>query len=63
MSDPADSGRAGGMPGSEQARPFLAARDFELSKRFYEALGFKKLLDGEVAIFELGGSSFILQRY
>ena len=49
--------------GTEILRPFLPARDFELSKRFYEALGFEKLLDGEVAIFELGSSGFILQRY
>lgn len=44
-------------------RPFIPARDFELSKRFYESLGFEKLLDGEVAIFGLGTSSFILQNY
>ena len=44
-------------------RPFLPARDFDVSKRFYEALGFRKVLDGEVAIFELGGTSFLLQRY
>ncbi len=43
-------------------RPFLPARDFELSKRFYEALGFDKLLDADVAIFRLGGSGFVLQR-
>jgi hypothetical protein len=50
--------------GTEQARPFLPAKDFELSKRFYEALGFKKLLDSEeVAIFSIGNSSFILQHY
>lgn len=51
------------MPtGTEEARPFLPTRDFDLSKRFYEALGFEKLLDGEVAIFRMGSSSFILQR-
>jgi hypothetical protein len=49
--------------GSEIARPFLPAKDFDLSKRFYEALGFTKVLDGEVAIFRIGASSFILQRY
>jgi uncharacterized glyoxalase superfamily protein PhnB len=52
------------MPtGTELARPFLPARDFDTSRRFYEALGFEKLLDSEVAIFRLGGSGFILQRY
>jgi hypothetical protein len=45
------------------ARPFLPAKDFTLSKRFYEALGFTKLFDGEVAIFQIGATSFILQNY
>ena len=49
--------------GSELARPFLPAKDFEKAKRFYETLGFEKRLDGEVAIFGVGASSFILQRY
>jgi len=34
--------------GTELARPFMPARDFDLSKRFYEALGFTKVLDSEV---------------
>jgi len=49
--------------GNEIARPFVPAKDFELSKSFYEALGFEKLLDEDVAIFEMGSSGFILQRY
>jgi uncharacterized glyoxalase superfamily protein PhnB len=49
--------------GTEIARPFLPAKDFDLSKRFYEALGFTKMLDDEVAIFRIGGSSFVLQNY
>lgn len=49
--------------GTELARPFLPARDFDVSKRFYEALGFEKALDGEVAIFNVGAGGFILQRY
>ena len=48
--------------GTELARPFLPTNDFELSKAFYEALGFEKLLDGEVAIFRAGSGGFILQR-
>src|SRR5580692_8279371 len=47
--------------GSELARPFVPARDFGLSKRFYEVIGFEKLLDGDVAIFSIGTSRFILQ--
>jgi uncharacterized glyoxalase superfamily protein PhnB len=49
--------------GTEMARPFLPAKDFALSKRFYEALGFDKELDDEVAIFRVGRSSFVLQSY
>ena len=49
--------------GTEQARPFLPSQDFELSKRFYQALGFETLLDSEVAIFRIGGSAFILGRH
>ena len=49
--------------GTELARPFMPAKDFDLSKRFYEALGFEKVLDGEVAIFNAGSGGFILQRY
>jgi len=53
-----------GVPsGTELARPFLPVKDFDVSKRFYEALGFEKLLDSEVAIFRVGNSGFILQRY
>jgi predicted enzyme related to lactoylglutathione lyase len=49
--------------GTELARPFMPAKDFELSKHFYETLGFEKLLDGEVAIFRAGSGGFILQRH
>ena len=49
--------------GTEMARPFLPARDFDLSKRFYEALGFTKVLDDEVAIFRIGASGFVLQNH
>ena len=49
--------------GTELIRPFMPAKDFELSKRFYEALGFEKVLDSEVAIFNAGSGGFILQRY
>lgn len=51
------------LAGADSARPFLPAKDFDLSKRFYETLGFVKELDGEVAIFRIGASSFILQKY
>lgn len=49
-------------PGTAIARPFLPSKDFDTSKAFYEALGFAKELDGEVAIFRIGASGFILQQ-
>ena len=49
--------------GTERMRPFVPAKDFDRSKRFYETLGFEKVLDGEVAIFNAASGGFILQRY
>ncbi|MBL8186948.1 MAG: glyoxalase [Acidobacteria bacterium] len=49
--------------GTELVRPFMPAKAFDLSKRFYEALGFEKVLDGDVAIFNTGSGGFILQNY
>lgn len=50
--------------GTELTRPFLPAKDFALSKRFYETLGFEKLFDAaDVAIFRIGRGEFILQKY
>jgi len=48
----------------ETCRPFLPARDFATSKRFYEALGFAKELDAaDVAIYRVGAGSFLLQKH
>ena len=49
--------------GTESPRPFLPAKDFDLTKRFYQALGFELLVDGEVAIYKVGTGGFILQNY
>jgi len=49
--------------GTEAARAFVPAKDFAVSKAFYEALGFPKLLDGDVAIFGVGAGAFILQNF
>jgi hypothetical protein len=64
MSKPVNFGAGSwGVPsGTELVRPFLPSRDFELSKTFYETVGFYKLLDGDVAIFRAGSGGFILQR-
>jgi predicted enzyme related to lactoylglutathione lyase len=48
---------------NDRVRSFLPTQDFERSKRFYELLGFEKLLDGEVAVFNAGSGGFILQRH
>jgi catechol 2,3-dioxygenase-like lactoylglutathione lyase family enzyme len=49
--------------GAEAARPFVPAKEFAVSKAFYEAIGFPKLLDAEVAIFGVGAGAFILQAF
>ena len=49
--------------GHETARPFLPSKDFAVSRAFYEALGFEKRLDSEVAIFGIGCTSFILGQH
>jgi uncharacterized glyoxalase superfamily protein PhnB len=49
--------------GSERLRPFVPTLDFDRSKAFYEALGFEKVLDSDVAIFNVASGGFILQRY
>jgi catechol 2,3-dioxygenase-like lactoylglutathione lyase family enzyme len=49
--------------GTERIRPFLPVKDFDLSKRFYQALGFEMVLDSEVAIFNTSSGGFILQRH
>ena len=49
--------------GTELARPFVPTEDFERSRAFYEALGFTKVLDDEVAIFNTGSGGFLLQRH
>src|SRR5580698_10434332 len=49
--------------GKESVRPFVPATDLELSKRFYVALGFEKVLDSDVVVFRVGSSGFILSQF
>ena len=49
--------------GGAAIQPFLPARDFALSRAFYQALGFTLVRDADVAILGVGQSGFILQRY
>jgi len=47
-----------------EIKAFVPAKDFELSKRFYEDLGFVKASDGDgVAYFLHGDVSFLLQDF
>ena len=45
-------------------RPFVPAKDFSLSKRFYRALGFELTFEDEVVAFlKMEGFSFILRDF
>lgn len=47
-----------------EIKAFVPAKDFELSKRFYEDLGFMKASDSEgIAYFHHGEVSFLLQDF
>ena len=50
------------ITGTELVRPFIPSKDLNLSKQFYEALGFEKVLDDdEVVIFNAGSGGFLIQ--
>jgi len=52
------------MTGTELVRPFIPSKDINVSKRFYEALGFEKVLDADdVVIFNSGSGGFLVQKY
>ena len=45
-------------------RPFIGSRDFDVSKAFYEALGWKtEYLDDQLALMANGAHRFYLQRH
>lgn len=47
-----------------EIKAFVPARDFELSKRFYQDLGFRMASAGDgVAYFHFGQASFLLQDF
>lgn len=44
-------------------RPFIGAKDFELSRSFYRDLGFEEgVLSPDMSVFQTGGQAFYLQR-
>ena len=48
----------------EDLRCFVPSKDFEVSKEFYLALGFREVYrDEKLALMQLGRSSFFLQNY
>ena len=52
------------ISGIRSFRPFLPAKDFETSLRFYEAIGFKAYRLGDtLAELSLGTDAFLLQSY
>jgi catechol 2,3-dioxygenase-like lactoylglutathione lyase family enzyme len=45
-------------------RPFIGAKDFEISRRFYQDLGFEEgVLDSKFSVFKTGDLAFYLQDY
>tara|TARA_Y100000782_G_scaffold32744_1_gene36306 strand:- start:15 stop:374 length:360 start_codon:yes stop_codon:yes gene_type:complete len=45
-------------------RPFIGAKDFEISRAFYRAMGFEEvLLPPKMALFRIGDFGFYLQDY
>ena len=51
------------LRGTELVKPFVPATDIRLAKRFYIKLGFEIVLDGDVAVFRIGSSGFILSPF
>lgn len=49
---------------ASELKPFVPARDFAVSKRFYTDLGFTQVSEGGgIAAFRLGAACFLLQDY
>lgn len=48
----------------KEIRPFVPSKDYDLSKSFYESLGFEGESAGpDLTIFRKSGCTFFLQRY
>ncbi len=49
---------------AKSLRPFIGAKDFELSRSFYRDLGFEETtLSRDMSVFKLGQLAFYLQDY
>jgi hypothetical protein len=52
------------QPHATDLRPFIPAKDYALSRRFYAALGWtESYADDNIALLERGGTRFYLQAY
>ncbi|MBX9783125.1 MAG: glyoxalase [Chitinophagaceae bacterium] len=48
---------------TKSIRPFIGAKDYELSRSFYKDLGFEEvILSDDMCLFTTGGPGFYLQR-
>jgi len=53
-----------GIPdGRVKVRAFVPSKDYAVSKRFYERLGFEKLFDGQIALFRIGDCEVLIQDF
>jgi catechol 2,3-dioxygenase-like lactoylglutathione lyase family enzyme len=49
---------------AKSIRPFIGARNFEVSRRFYKDLGFEEfVIDPKFSVFKTGDLAFYLQDY
>lgn len=49
---------------TKSIRPFIGAKDFNVSRNFYKDLGFEEtILDAKMSVFKTGDLAFYLQDY
>ncbi|TCZ65876.1 glyoxalase [Flaviaesturariibacter aridisoli] len=52
------------LTSASSIRPFIGAKDYDVSRRFYAAVGFEeRVLFPDMSVFILGPTAFYLQRY
>lgn len=52
------------MHNAKSLRPFIGAKDFEVSRSFYRDLGFKEtVISHDMSVFQSGTNTFYLQKY
>ncbi|TRW24248.1 glyoxalase [Flavobacterium zepuense] len=49
---------------AKSLRPFIGAKDYEVSRSFYRDLGFEEVeLEADMSVFKSGNQAFYLQKY